>query len=130
MYIFECEWLIGNLNDLCTAKLPLGCSYSNSNANGNWGRQNAHMTGAAKYLRRQALDAGPPPFFPNFLHFHAVVRKCWPNNSLAPSLVLAPSLGNPRSAADGILRVVRISMIPTLLRSTLFLQKILVIRYS
>ena len=39
--VFECEWPNGNSNDLCTAKLPFGRSHSNSNANGNWGIQNA-----------------------------------------------------------------------------------------
>ena len=42
IYIFECEWLNGNSNDLWTAKLPFGSSHSNSNAIGNWGIQNAH----------------------------------------------------------------------------------------
>ena len=41
IYILECEWLNGNSNDLCTAELPFGSSHSNSNANGNWGIQNA-----------------------------------------------------------------------------------------
>ena len=41
IYIFECEWPNGNLNNLCMAKLPFGHSHSNSNANRNWGIQNA-----------------------------------------------------------------------------------------
>ena len=36
---------------------------------------------------------------PKFLHFHAVFRKNWPNNRLAPHLGLAPPpLENPGSA--------------------------------
>ena len=40
IYIFECDWLNGNLNDLCIAKLPFSHSHSKSNTNGNWGIQN------------------------------------------------------------------------------------------
>ena len=39
----------------------------------------------------------------NFLHFHAVLGKIWPNNRLAPGGVWGwgpPHLGNPRSAAE------------------------------
>ena len=41
-----------------------------------------------------------PPSGPKFLHFHAVFRKNWPDNRLAPPpLGLAPPpLGNPGSA--------------------------------
>ena len=42
-YIFECGWPNGNSNDLCVADLSFGCSHSNSNANVNWGIQNATL---------------------------------------------------------------------------------------
>ena len=51
IYIFECEWLNGNSNDLCTAKLPFGRSHSNSNAN--WGIRNAHPTSSLHYMAIQ-----------------------------------------------------------------------------
>ena len=35
----------------------------------------------------------------NFLHFHAVFSKFWPNNSFAHPFELTPPLGNPGSAA-------------------------------
>ena len=35
IYICECEWPNGNLNDLCMAELPISRLPSNSNANGN-----------------------------------------------------------------------------------------------
>ena len=44
IYIFECEWPNGNSDDLCIAELPFGHSQSNSNTNGNWGIQNAHLS--------------------------------------------------------------------------------------
>ena len=58
-----------------------------------------------------------PPFGPKCLDFHAVFRKNWPNNRLAPPFVLAPPpLGNPGSATDlGLFPVStnRISFQPT-----------------
>ena len=37
---------------------------------------------------------------PFFFHFHAVVKKIWPNNALAPpSGLVTPLLANPGSAA-------------------------------
>ena len=51
IYIFECEWLNGNLNDLCTAELPFGHSHWNLNANGNWGIQNAQKCLSATDLK-------------------------------------------------------------------------------
>ena len=43
IYIFGCKWPNDNSNDLCMAELPFGRSHSSSNANGNWGIQNAPL---------------------------------------------------------------------------------------
>ena len=55
VYIFECEWLNGNSNDLCMAELPFDLSHSNSNANGNWGIQNSHVKEVLRILKKWIL---------------------------------------------------------------------------
>ena len=55
IYIFECKWLNGNSNDLCVAELPFDRLHSNSNANGNWGRQNAHVKELLGILKKWIL---------------------------------------------------------------------------
>ena len=64
IYIFECEWLNGNSNDLCTAELPFSSSHSNSNANGKWGIQNAPNR---KWTYRWTCNTG----------LLEPIRNCW-----------------------------------------------------
>ena len=67
-----------------------------------WTPRGAHPLrplGSATDLHSQILDSRP---LYNFLHFHAVFGKFWPNSRLAPPLAMAPPLENPGSGAANV----------------------------